>query len=93
VDEARRRIEWMAILSHDRYVKGRDWWSSTNMKIRREPRAKNRSNVVYTLDSTGNATQVFSDTRLPDGSIVRKVDAKVHEQALKNAAKALRKAS
>jgi hypothetical protein len=30
---------------------------------------------------------------LPDGSIVSRVDQKVHEQALENAAKALRNAS
>jgi|GEM_PF-2085377 len=63
------------------------------MKTPSEAEPEGRSKVVYPLDSTGDAKQVFSDIRLPDGSIVRKVDARVHEQALQNAAAAMRKAS
>ena len=57
--------------------------------IKREPVRE----VILAFDWSGAAERAFADVRLPDGSIVRRVDQKVHEQAPKNAAKALRKAT
>ncbi|MBB4291538.1 hypothetical protein GGE16_003608 [Rhizobium leguminosarum] len=46
--------------------------------------------VFYTLRPSREGLPPFSDIRLPDGTIVRRVDETVHKRALSNAARALK---
>ncbi|KQT85565.1 hypothetical protein [Aurantimonas sp. Leaf443] len=43
--------------------------------------------VVYSLRTAKAGQGVFTDIRLPDGTILRQVDRSVHERALQNASK------
>jgi hypothetical protein len=49
--------------------------------------------VIYTITARPSDGKVFSDVDLPNGVTIRRVDANVHREALKNASKAVRKAS
>lgn len=48
---------------------------------------KRKPDLVYSLKPSKPGRGVFSDVRLPDGTIIRRVDQAVHERALKAAAK------
>lgn len=46
--------------------------------------------VHYTMQPKKAGRATFSDVKLPDGTIVRRVDESVHKRALSNAARAYR---
>ena len=51
-------------------------------------KSKRNSKIIYTLKPHMAGRGVFSDVEMPDGTIIRRVDQSVHEQALKAASKA-----
>lgn len=53
----------------------------------------NTKNVIYTMTAQAPEGRVFSDVKMPNGMTIRRVDVNVHREALKNASKAIRKAS
>ncbi|PDS79367.1 hypothetical protein [Rhizobium sp. L43] len=54
------------------------------------PVSRKSGKVFYTLRPSREGLPPFSDIRLPDGTIIRRVDETVHKRALSNAAKALK---
>jgi hypothetical protein len=44
--------------------------------------------VFYTLRPRKEGRPAFSDVKLPDGTVIRRVDESVHKRALSNAARA-----
>ena len=54
------------------------------------PVSPKSSRVFYRLRPSREGLPPFSDIRLPDGTIIRRVDETVHKRALSNAAKALK---
>ncbi|MDC7744139.1 MULTISPECIES: hypothetical protein [Rhizobium] len=54
------------------------------------PESRKSGKVFYTLRPSREGLPPFSDIRLPDGTIVRRVDETVHKRALSNAARALK---
>lgn len=50
-----------------------------------------KDKIVYSLRPSKPGQATFSDVRLPDGTIIRRVDESVHQRALENAARAFRK--
>ncbi|WHO73549.1 hypothetical protein [Rhizobium sp. BT03] len=54
------------------------------------PASRKSGKVSYTLRPSREGLPPFSDIRLPDGTIIRRVDETVHKRALSNAAKALK---
>ncbi|SCB61426.1 hypothetical protein GA0061105_11815 [Rhizobium aethiopicum] len=54
------------------------------------PASRKSGKVFYMLRSSREGLPPFSDIRLPDGTIIRRVDETVHQRALANAAKALK---
>ncbi|EJC81923.1 hypothetical protein Rleg4DRAFT_3613 [Rhizobium leguminosarum bv. trifolii WSM2297] len=54
------------------------------------PASRKSGKVFYTLRPSREGMPPFSDIRLPDGTIIRRVDEIIHKRALSNAAKALK---
>ncbi|WP_088937004.1 hypothetical protein [Rhizobium sp. N122] len=54
------------------------------------PASRKSGQVFYTLRPSREGLPPFSDIRLPDGTIIRRVDETIHKRALSNAAKALK---
>ncbi|MBX5000516.1 hypothetical protein [Rhizobium lentis] len=54
------------------------------------PASRKPGKVFYTLRPSREGLPAFSDIRLPDGTIIRRVDETIHKRALSNAAKALK---
>ncbi|EJZ20752.1 hypothetical protein NE852_21930 [Rhizobium sp. Pop5] len=54
------------------------------------PASRKSGKVFYALRPPREGLPPFSDIRLPDGTIIRRVDETIHKRALSNAAKALK---
>ncbi|EJB04877.1 hypothetical protein Rleg9DRAFT_3740 [Rhizobium leguminosarum bv. trifolii WSM597] len=54
------------------------------------PASRKSGKVFYMLRPSTEGLPPFSDIRLPDGTIIRRVDETIHKRALSNAAKALK---
>ncbi|OWV71254.1 hypothetical protein ATY77_12005 [Rhizobium sp. R634] len=54
------------------------------------PASRKSGKVFYMLKPVREGLPPFSDIRLPDGTIIRRVDVAIHKRALSNAAKALK---
>ncbi|ACI57240.1 hypothetical protein GGI64_003204 [Rhizobium leguminosarum] len=54
------------------------------------PASRKSGKVFYMLSPSREGLPPFSDIRLPDGTIIRRVDEAIHKRALSNAAKALK---
>jgi len=54
------------------------------------PTSRKSGKVFYTLRPSREGLPPFSDIRLPDGTIIRRVDETIHKRALSNAAKAMK---
>ena len=54
------------------------------------PASRKSGKVFYTLRPSREGLPAFSDTKLPGGTLIRRVDEAIHRQALSNAAKALK---
>ncbi|WP_042117679.1 hypothetical protein [Rhizobium etli] len=54
------------------------------------PASQKSGKVFYMLRPSREGLPSFSDIRLPDGTIIRRVDEALHKRALSNAAKALK---
>lgn len=54
------------------------------------PASRKSGKVFYTLRPSREGLPPFSDIRLPDGTIIRRVDETIHKRALSNAIKALK---
>ncbi|MBB4479685.1 hypothetical protein [Rhizobium etli] len=53
------------------------------------PASRKSGKVFYMLRPSREGLPPFSDIRLPDGTIIRRVDETIHRRALSNAARAL----
>ncbi len=53
-------------------------------------KASAEEHVVYSMRSAKEGQSAFSDVRLPNGTIIRRVNEAVHKRALANAAKAFK---
>lgn len=53
-------------------------------------KSRTRETVIYTLQPSKAGRATFSDVRLPNGTIIRRVDESVHRRALRNVARAAR---
>ncbi|RUM24651.1 hypothetical protein EFQ99_13265 [Rhizobium vallis] len=54
------------------------------------PASRKSGKVFYTLRPSREGLPPFSDIRLPDGTIIRRVDETIHKKALSNATRALK---
>ncbi|ANL32178.1 hypothetical protein AMC82_CH00047 [Rhizobium phaseoli] len=53
------------------------------------PASRKSGKVFYRLSPSREGLPPFSDLRLPDGTIIRRVDEAIHRKALSKAARAL----